>query len=140
MVVYKVEQSKIRLQKRFSELMTELVRHKKLSRENRYPVRILAVIMSKLVRIGKQFGYEGERKRPEVKMKIVSQAWEIFGIETGELIELKLTTEGIIRKALIKHEAERMRKEGIKLKDITMLLGKKYKASPSAVEKIIYRK
>jgi hypothetical protein len=142
---YEIEQSKSVISKQYSKLIEQLNFHIKLLAINGKPFTSAVAIKRGLHRL--KIDYlpsissiaKREAKLTESEEMLVSEVMDKLNADIRESIEIGLVGEKEIKRVLVKKEYENLAKEGMKYKDIKVLLSEKYKVSVSWIEKLVYK-
>jgi hypothetical protein len=141
---YEIEQSKAVIGKQYSKLIDQLNFHIKLLALNRQPFTSAVAIKRGLHRLRIDYlpsvdsAIKGIKKLSESEELLASEVLEKFNTDIKEAIEIGLVGEKEMKRVLLKKEYEDMAKEGMKYKDIKVLLSQKYGLSVSTIEKLVY--
>jgi hypothetical protein len=142
---YEIEQSKSLISKQYSKLIEQLNFHIKLLAINGKPFTSAVAIKRGLHRL--KIDYlpsissiaKREAKLSESEEMLVSEVMDKLNADIRESIEIGLVGEKEIKRVLVKKEYENLAKEGMKYKDIKVLLSEKYEVSVSWIEKLVYK-
>ena len=143
---YEIEQSKTAIQKQYSKLIDQLNFHIKLLAINGKPFTSAVAVKRGLRRLRIDYlpeiaqGARKVKKLTESEEKLVNEVLDKLNADIRESIEIGLAGEKEIKRVLLKKEYEDMAKEGMKYKDIKILLSEKYGLSVSMIEKLVYKK
>jgi hypothetical protein len=141
---YEIEQSKAVIGKQYSKLIDQLNFHIKLLAINGQPFTSAVAIKRGLHRLRIDYlpsldsGLKSIKKMSDSEELLASEVLEKFNADIKESIEIGLVGEREIKRVLLKREYEDMAKDGMKYKDIKVLLSKKYGLSVSMIEKLVY--
>jgi len=143
---YEIEQSKSSIQKQYSKLIDQLNVHIKLLAINGKPFTSAVAVKRGLRRLRIDYlpdiseGVKKVKKLTESEEKLVNEVLDKLNADIRESIEIGLVGEKEIKRVLLKKEYGEMAKEGIKYKDIKVLLSEKYGLSVSSIEKLVYHR
>ena len=143
---YEIEQSRTAIQKQYSKLIDQLNVHIKLLAINGKPFTSAVAVKRGLRRIRIDYlpeianGVRKVKKLSENEEKLVNEVLDKLNADIRESVEIGLVGEKEIKRVLLKKEYEDMAKEGMKYKDIKILLSEKYGLSVSMIEKLVYKK
>ena len=143
---YEIEQSKSSMQKQYSKLIDQLDVHIKLLAINGKPFTSAVAVKRGLRRLRIDYlpdiseGVRKVKKLSRSEEMLVSEVLDKMNADIRESIEIGLAGEKEIKRVLLKKEYEDMAKEGMKYKDIKVLLSEKYGLSVSSIEKLVYRR
>jgi hypothetical protein len=142
---YEIEQSKTVISKQYSKLIEQLNFHIKLLAVNGKPFTSAVAVKRGLHRL--KIDYlpsissiaKREAKLSEGEEMLVNEVMDKLNADIRESIEIGLAGEKEIKRVLVKKEYENLAKEGMKYKDIKVLLSEKYEVSVSWIEKLVYK-
>jgi len=144
MKIYEIEQSKSAVRKQYSQLIDKLNFHIKLLAVNGKPFTSSVAIKRGLHRLRIDYlptissiAKKGIKLSQSEEM-LVSEVLDKLNTDIRESIEIGLVGEKEIKRVLLKKEYGEMAKEGMKYKDIKVLLSEKYGLSVSSIEKLVY--
>ena len=143
---YEIEQSKSSIKKQYSKLIDQLDVHIKLLAINGKPFTSAVAVKRGLRRLRIDYlpdiseGVKKVKKLTESEEKLVNEVLDKLNADIRESIEIGLVGEKEIKRVLLKKEYGEMAKEGIKYKDIKVLLSEKYGLSVSSIEKLVYHR
>ena len=143
---YEIKQSKTSIKKQYSKLIDQLNVHIKLLAINGKPFTSAVAVKRGLRRLRIDYlpdiseGVKKVKKLTESEEKLVNEVLDKLNADIRESIEIGLVGEKEIKRVLLKKEYGEMAKEGIKYKDIKVLLSEKYGLSVSSIEKLVYHR
>ena len=146
MKIYEIEQSKSAVRMQYSKLIDQLNFHIKLLAVNGKPFTSSVAIKRGLHRLRIDYlpsvdsGLSSFKKITDNEALLANEVLEKFNADIQEAIEIGLVGEREIKRVLLKKEYEEMAKEGMKYKDIKVLLSEKYGLSVSSIEKLVYKR
>ena len=143
MISYAITQSKEEISYDYSRLIDKLKQHVTLLSMEKQPFTSVMGMIRGLRKLN--LDYLQETKRKEVKLTesellLADRVQKTFRVDVVPSIEIGLFGEQQMKKALVRHEYDKLAKQGIKYKEIKTRLSRKYEVSVSWIEKLIYGK
>ena len=146
---YEVSQSKKSVGKAYSLLMDRISEHVTVLAKNGKPITSIMGIKRGLFRYKrdlishssseKLIHFQNTASLTKDLNLLVGDVLDKYDIDVTDSVQIGLVNEKDLKRVLIKHDYEKLAKDGLKYKDIKKQLSEQYNVSVSSIEKLVYR-